>query len=398
MTPPKPPPIVPGEPRPGAPLVVVVGVVAATPGLGGLSWVTLNQAAGLAQAGCDVHVVDPVPAARRRPPGAPLAATANAAYFDGVVDRFGLRGRATLLCPETGETHGGSPAELAARCAAADVLLNTSGALRAPELVEPAPVRAYLDLDPGFTQLWALQGADVGLDGHTHFVTLGPLLGRPGCPVPTLGRSWIPLVPPVSLPHWPVRPARPGGPFSTVASWRGYGSIWHDGVHYGQKAHAARPLLDLPARTTQELCLALEIHPDEVEDIAALDRGGWRRVDPATVASSPEAFAEFVAGSKGELALAKLGYIEGRTGWFSDRSACYLASGRPVLAHDTGFAAHLPEGAGLVAFDGVESAADGLDRIGHDHAAHGAAARAVAAEHLDAGVVMRGLLDRLGVG
>lgn len=389
------PPVVVDTP-PGAPVVIVVGVLARTPRLGGLSWVTLNQAAGLAAAGAEVHIVDPVPAARLHPTGQ-LAESANAAYFDAVVDRFGLASRATLVCPETGAAHGRSFGELAELAGRADLVWNTGGSLRIPELVERAPVRAYVDLDPGFTQLWAEQGADMGLDGHTHFVTVGPGLGRRDCPIPTLDRDWIGMAPPVSLPHWPVREPRPDGAFTTVASWRGYGGVWHDGVHYGQKAHAVRPLFGLPGQTDEAVELALEIHPDEVDDIAALAVHGWDRVDPDTVAGTPDDFARFVAGSKGELGVAKLGYVAGRTGWFSDRSSCYLATGRPVLAQDTGFAEHLPTGAGLVSFADLDSAAAGLEELAGNYDAHCAAARAVAVDHLDAAEVMAGMLDRLGL-
>lgn len=390
-----PPPLFPERPGDG-PLVVLAGVLSATPGLGGLSWVTLNQAAGLAAAGARVHIVDPVPV-DRLDPGVPLGASANAAYFDAVVDAFGLAGHATLLCPETRATRGRSFAELAALCETADVVLDTGGSLRSDEIGAAAPVRAYLDLDPGFTQLWQAQGADMGLEEHSHFVTVGPLLGVPGCPVPTLDRDWIGMVPPVSLVHWPLGPPCEDGAFTTVASWRGYGSVTHDGVFYGQKVHAARPLFPLPSHTDEDLLLALEIHPDEVPDIDGLDRHGWARVDPGAVAGSPADFAAFVSGSKGELGIAKAGYVTGRTGWFSDRSSCYLASGRPVLAADTGFADVLPAGTGLVAFDDLDSAAAGLELIGADYETHCAAARAIAVEHLDATKVMGGLLSRLGM-
>lgn len=378
--------------------VLLTGVVAGTPHLGGLTWVALNQLSGLAAAGCDVHLVEPVTTRQLNPEGSPLAATHNAAYFRSVVDAFGLADRATLLCTDTRETVGHTFTRLAATASTLDVVVNVGGMLEEPELLEPAPIRAYLDLDPGFTQLWASQGADMRFDGHTHFVTVGPLLGTAGCPIPTLGRTWLGMLPPVSLPHWPVAGDGSSGPFTTVASWRGYGSVWHDGVHYGQKAHAMRPLFALPERTGEHLELALEIHPDERDDISALRRHRWKVVDPADVAGSPGAFQRFVDGSKAELGVAKLGYIAGRTGWFSDRSACYLAAGRPVVAHDTGFAEQLPTGDGLLAFEGLDGAAAAIAEVAGDYPRHRRAARHIAEEHLDAGKVMADLLTRIGAG
>ncbi len=386
--------------------MLLTGTVGGVPHLGGLTWVALNQMFGLAQAGCDTHLVEPITSDRLLPLGSSLADSVNAMYFGAVVDAFGLVGRATLVCTDTGETVGASMVELAELAGRCDALLNVGGMLAVAELVEPIGVRAYLDLDPGFTQLWALQGADMRLDGHTHFVTVGALLGQPGCDVPTLGHEWIGTLPPVSLEHWCQPDGKPAdverrascdGAFTTVASWRGYGSVWHDGVHYGQKAHATRPLFTLPSRTSERFELALEIHPDERDDIAALDEHGWSVVDPADVARTPRDFHRFVTSSKAELGLAKLGYVVGRTGWFSDRSACYLAAGRPVVAHDTGFGDVIPTGEGLLAFTGLEDAAAAVADVAGDWERHSRTARHLAHEYLYAGTVMGRLLDRLGV-
>lgn len=388
--------LAPSPPRRGTPAVLLTGMIAAHPQLGGLTWVALNQLLGLLDLGGDAHLVEPVTADVLTPAGAPLHATDNAAYFRSVTDAYGISEAATLLCTDTGETLGRTYADLVTLAGRADVLLNVGGSLTDPELTEPVPVRAYVDLDPGFTQLWAAD-VDMRLSGHNRFVSVGPLLGSAACPVPTLDLDWIGMLPPVSLRHWPATPGDPAAAFTTVASWRGYGSVWHDGVHYGQKAHALRPLLDLPSRTDERLCLALEIHPDERDDLAALARHRWTLTDPAEVVASPQAFQTFVTCSKGEIGIAKLGYIAGQTGWFSDRSACYLAAGRPVLAHDTGFRAQLPTGEGLLTFTDVAEAAAKLTEIAGSYDRHTAAARGVAEDHLDAPKVLAGLLDRLTV-
>jgi hypothetical protein len=382
-------------PRTG-PTVVLTGMIGGQPHLGGLTWVALNQLLGLRDAGCEAHLLEPVPSSALTSAGAPLHATDNAAYFRAVLDAYDLTDAATLWCPDTGETLGRTYAELTGLCGRTDVLLNVGGSLTEPQLIDQIPVRAYLDLDPGFTQLWAAD-VDMRLADHNRFVTVGPLLGTATCPVPTLGLPWIGMVPPVSLRHWPASQGDAAAAFTTVASWRGYGSVWQDGVHYGQKAHAMRPLLDLTGRTDQRLRLALEIHPDERADLDALRHHRWPVVDPADVAATPQDFQGFVTGSKGELGIAKLGYLAGRTGWFSDRSACYLAAGRPVLAHDTGFGAHLPVGEGLLAFTDVDEAAAGLAEIAADYPRHASAARGIAEEHLAADKVMGDLLDRLAV-
>ena len=268
--------------------------------------------------------------------------------------------------------------------------------LRDERLLGEIPVRVYLDLDPAFNQLWhAVQGIDMRFDGHTHFATVGLALGTPGCAVPTCGRDWIPTLPPVVLDRWPVAEALERDALTTVANWRGYGSIEHEGVLYGQKAHSLRRLVDLPRRTPQRLELALAIHEGEQPDLAALAEHGWRLVDPVEAAGTPERYRRFVQGSKAELGIAKSGYVASRCGWFSDRSACYLASGRPVIAQETGFSAHLPTGEGLFAFETAEDVLAAIDALRSGYERHRRAARALAEEHLDSDAVLTRLLARL---
>jgi hypothetical protein len=181
--------------------------------------------------------------------------------------------------------------------------------------------------------------------------------------------------------------------WTTVANWRGHGSIRRNGVHYGQKAHAFRALLPLPERTGDRFEVALAIHPQERSDLEALEGNGWRLLDPGRSAGSPDAYRRFILGSAAEVGVAKAGYVTSRCGWFSDRSACYLAAGRPVLAQDTGFSRHLPVGRGLVTFDTLDQAVDGVESVRRDYSAHSMAARRIAEEHLDSDRVLTRLLQ-----
>ena len=185
--------------------------------------------------------------------------------------------------------------------------------------------------------------------------------------------------------------------YTTVGNWRSYGSIKHDGVLFGQKAHALRPLFDLPRRTGERFLLALDIHPDELTDLEALGRHGWELADPGAWRAH-RGLRYFVRGSRAEFGLAKHGYIVSRCGWFSDRSACYLASGRPVVALDTGFGRVLPTGEGLFVVASVEDVVAAATAIRQDYAHHAAAAHELAREHLDARRVLARLLDRVGLG
>jgi hypothetical protein len=380
--------------------ILFSGMIAGDPWQGGATWAVLQYLLGFRRLGHDVLFVEPVKPSSLRPAGATLAESANASYFQQVAGEFDLLGRSALLLDGgTTECFGLPYPEVLETCRRADVLINVSGMLADPTLLERVPVRAYLDLDPGFVQMWqAVQGIDMRFDGHTHFLTVGQSIGRPECPVPTCGRQWVATLPPVVLEQWPMSGPEPpaGGPWTTIANWRGYGSIEHDGVFYGQKAHSLRTLIDLPGLTAERLELALAIHPQEVNDLSALRAHGWRLLDPQAVAATPAGYRRFVQNSKGEFGVAKSGYVASRSGWFSDRSACYLASGRPVVAQDSGFSRHLPTGEGLLAFDTADAAAASLERVARDYARHSRAARQLAEECFDSDKVLGRLLDMLG--
>jgi hypothetical protein len=375
--------------------ILVSGMMAADPHQGGATWAVLQYVLGLRALGHDVYFVEPVAPASLKPAGA-FGSSSNARYFDAVTARFDLDGRAALLLSGAEETVGlpyRRLVEIAARC---DVLLNVSGMLTDPRLIERIPSRVYLDLDPAFNQLWhAVEGIDMRLAGHTHFVTVGRAIGDPGNQIPTCGVTWLPTFQPVLLEEWPATPGDPAAAWTTVGNWRGYGSIHHAGVFYGQKAHSLRRVMDLPGRTTARLEVALAIDSGEVNDLESLHLHGWHITDPVVVAGSPDRYRQFIQESKGELAIAKSGYVESECGWFSDRSACYLASGRPVVAQETGFSRFLPTGKGLVAFGSIDEAVDGLDAMSRDYATHCRHAREIAEQHFRAEDVLGRLLHAL---
>jgi hypothetical protein len=201
----------------------------------------------------------------------------------------------------------------------------------------------------------------------------------------------------VVLEHWPVARHIEYNALTTVANWRGYGSIEHNGVHYGQKAHSLRQFLSLPALTKERFLLALSIHPGEQKDLEALEINGWQLADPAQVARCPKAYQRFIQCSKAEFGVAKSGYVLSRSGWFSDRSACYLASGRPVIAQETGFSSYLPTGRGLFAFRTVEDVLHAIDEFNGCYEKHSKAARSIAEEFFDSRKVLGQFLKLLSV-
>jgi hypothetical protein len=377
--------------------VLVSGRIASTPHQGGATWAVLQYLLGLRELGHDVWFVEAISAAQLQPRGAQVGRSANAMYAARTLASVGFGGRWALLVEGTNHTAGLPYASLAS--GRFDVHVNLSGCLRDPELTARIPVRIYVDLDPAFTQVWhAVDGHDLGLDGHTHFATVGSGIDTSECPVPSGGIRWQHTVPPVVLSRWTAGAEITRPAMTTVANWRSYGSTEFDGVAYGQRAHSFRAFFDLPRAAPVALAPALAIDPGETDDLAALARGGWDLVDPAAVAGTPGAYREFVRSSAGELAIAKSGYVASRSGWFSDRSACYLASGRPVVAQDTGFGRRLPTGEGLLAFSTPAEAVDALEQVGAEYARHAAAARRIAADELDSSRVLEHLLACAGVG
>lgn len=386
-------------------LAIVSGALANKPLSGGEAWVRLSWVLGLRRLGFDVYFVEEIASADCRDAGGEPAAfrdSLNCSYFEQVVAEFGLGGRAGLLCDgdETGAA-GLGLTELGEAAEEAELLVNISGHLRIDALLKPPRTRLYVDLDPGFTQAWHVDpDLDFRLAGHDHYATVGLNVGSDRSPIPSGGIEWLPTLPPLALECWPASPIAPSPlRLTTVASWRAaFGAPLLGGRPTSLKHHQFRRFLELPERVGAQLELALDIHPGDAPDLEALRTRGWMVVDPRRVAAGPGLFRDYLAGSGGEFSVAQGVYAEARSGWFSDRSAAYLASGRPALVQDTGIGAQLPIGEGLLTFSTLEQAVEGVERIASDAAGHGAAARELAAAHLDSDLVLGDLLARIGIG
>lgn len=377
--------------------ILVSGMIAGDPNQGGATWAVLQYLLGFRRLGHNVYFVEPIQDSAVRPLGMQFDRSTNADYFRRVAAQFRFGENSALLRAGSQETVGLSYMHLRELAARADVLVNISGMLADQELIGRIPVRVYLDLDPAFIQFWhVVEKIDMRFAGHTHFVTIGQAIGQEGCPVPTCGLTWIPTAQPIVLDHWPVATTITHNALTTIGNWRGYGSIEHQGLVFGQKAHSLRPLIDLPRRTREPFLLAMAIHPGESKDLAALAEYGWRLIDPTTVAGTPDDYRRFIQGSKAEFGLAKSGYAASRCGWFSDRSVCYLASGRPVVAQDTGFSRWLPTGQGLFTFTFADDVLAGIDALNADYPHHARAARMLAEEFFDSDKVLSRLLRRVG--
>jgi hypothetical protein len=382
--------------------ILLGGSVAQRPGSGGHTWVFLQYMLGLRALGMDPVLVDWLEpdmctGADGRP--VPVAESRNVAYLRDVMDRFGLGDRWAVMHDGGREVAGMTGTELDRATARAALLLNVNGFVRQERVFDRVPLRAYLDIDPGFGQMWRALDLHDPFAGHDSFVTIGERIGQPDCTIPTSGLAWITTPQPVVLGEWPAQPPPPAdAAFTSVASWRGpFAPIEYEGVTYGLRVHEFRRFADLPARTAERLEVALDIHEAETADLALLRDNGWQLADPLREAGDPWAYRGYVQRSQGELMIAKNMYVASRSGWLSDRSICYLASGRPVVAQDTGISELYPVGEGLLTFDDPDQAADALEQVSSDYGRHSRAARALAEEHFEAGAVLRRLLGELGI-
>jgi hypothetical protein len=378
------------------PTVVVGGAVANKYLNGGEAWVRLSWIRGLGRLGCDVHFVEQIdPAACVGEDGGPASFEHSAprGYFDRVMEEFDLTASATLVLGEGKATSGRTYEEVLDLAAGADLLVNISGNLRAPGILSAVKRKAYVDLDPGFTQFWHASGGLGGLEDHDVHFTVGENIGTDRCPIPTDGIDWRPLPPPVVLEDWP--PAPGSGSFSTVGAWRGaFGPVEVNGRTYGLKVHEFRKMIALPRQVPDSTFeIALDIHPGDAKDRDALLENGWRLTDPREEAPGPLEFRRYVQRSGAEFSVAQGIYVETASGWFSDRTVRYLASAKPALVQETGFSDNHPAGEGLMPFRTLEEAVAGARAITSDYERHSAAARALAEEHFDSDKVLARFLE-----
>jgi hypothetical protein len=319
--------------------------------------------------------------------------------FFAAAESMGVRERVVLLFFETQgadlvgryETFGLASHEFEARMRDG-LLLNLANGV--PAALRSKFARAALiDIDPGPFQLWALE-CDLGVGAHDAHLTIGANLGAPDCPIPLKGVDWQHFWPPVHLPAWPaLPPPAPGAPYTTVTQWwtRQYAHLDSD-IYDCNKRSGYLAHLRIPELARVPIELAANLHPGEREDRALLAEKGWQLVAPSEVAGTAVQFRRYIGGSRGELGCAKPAYTRSRSGWLSDRTVCYLASGRPCVLEATGAECHLPASPGLRFFHDAAEAAAALQEIELDWSVSSRAARALAEELFSTRVVLPGVL------
>ncbi|MGH7907905.1 MAG: glycosyltransferase family protein [Candidatus Binataceae bacterium] len=282
------------------------------------------------------------------------------------------------------EVYGATAADVRELSRDADLLWNLAAGIREP-ILSMFRRSILIDVDPGHLQLAAL-ACDLDLASHHAFLTAGGKINHPDCLVPRLGHEWRTFHPFVHLPLWTAAPgAGKAAPISSVTHWTWELLPYEGRLVSASKRTAYLRYLELPLRTRRPFTLAANIgESDPVSDTALLASYGWTVVDPHRIAASPADYQSFIRASRAEFQCPKPVFREFRTGWISDRSAAYLASGRPVIAEETGFSELIPAGRGLLAFRDLEEAAAAVAEIDAHYEFHRRAARELAEAHFDA--------------
>ena len=382
--------------------VVISGAIANKYLNGGAVWTRLSYALGFKQLGFKVYFVEQIDresCKNKKGNVADFDSSVNVQYFRRVMEKFGLADSACLTLDRGEKTWGFTYREMLELAETADLLVNISGHLTIPELKKRFRRKAFIDQDPGFTQFWHAEGIDgCRLDGHDFYFTIGENIGAPECVIPTDGFCWRTTRQPVLLDLWPVSNGMQTDRFTTIGGWRGsYGPVQYGGRTFGVKAHEFRKFMELPKQTPQMFEIALDIHPADEKDLNSLRNNGWQIVDPRVTAADPASFRHYVQTSGAEFSVAQGIYVDTNSGWFSDRTTRYLASGKPALVQDTGFSRNYPVGEGLIAFRTLDDAIEGAARIAKDYDKHCRAARSIAEEYFDSDKVLGELIDQVGL-
>jgi hypothetical protein len=382
---------------------VVTGAIATFP-VGGVAWDYGQYALGLERLGFDVYYLEDT--------GLLTFDPLKGEYGEDA--EYGVRflqeslaalspslGRSWRFCASDGRSYGMDAKAFADVLGEAGLFLNVSGLSLLRDEYMRCPRKILIDTDPGWNQFVTFPKWDAkpgwlgthGYRGHDYFFTYAERVGQPDCPLPSLGLDWHPTRPPVVLDCWGA--AEPGQTWTTVMSWDNYQRpIEYDGVTYGSKEAEFARIETLPSRVAAPLELAVGgVRPP----MERLRNQGWSVIDSVQISQTAQSYRSYIERSRGEFSVAKNVYVATRSGWFSCRSVCYLAAGRPAVVQDTGFSERIPTGEGLLAFSGLEEAQQAIERVECDYDRHSQAARALAREHFAAERVLSELIDQIGL-
>ena len=377
--------------------ILVLGYIVRGP-MGGMTWHHLQYFLGLHQMGFDVYFLedsgdtiyscyDPIRNVTDQNP------TYGLNYARQVFEKFGLEDRWGYYDHHQHQWHGAIAEKASQIISDAEVLLNLSGSNTLRPWLQDIPVRVLIDTDPPFTQIRNLtDNARLSFcKQHNVFFTYGENFKQEGCLVPDDGLSWQPTRQPVVLNAWPVTNGNEAASFSTVMKWESYPGKTYNGHYYGMKAESFDQYMPLPRHTKSIMELAVS---DSAAPRERLKENGWHLSYPQKISADPWKYQQYIQQSKAEFSIAKHGYVTARTGWFSERSAGYLASGRPVVVQDTGFSDWLKTDYGIIPFSGIDEALFAIKEVNNNYNKHCKAARELAETYFESAKVLTELIEK----
>ncbi len=380
--------------------VIVLHFVAQMP-LAGIGWQALQYLVGLERLGYEAWYVENHGANPYDPRISSVVTECdyNVAYLKQTLERFGFAGRWAYWDAINDVYHGLSRERVFELFKESDALINLCGSTRLRDEHMTCPVRIMVDTDPVYEQIKyakADPSARAYLDAHTHFFTYGENVGGPGWIVPLCGIPWKPTRPPVVMELWPEAAGEPPC-FSTIATWENKGKdIEFEGQSYVWSKHVNfLRFLDLPQRTNQ--CFTMAMLPPSAEVETLVTGKGWQLADPRPISADLDSYGDFIRSSRGEFTVAKDIYVRPKSGWFSDRSVCYLASGRPVVTMATEFSRFYPVGEGLFEYTDPAGAVAAITAVNADYKRHAKAARRLAAEFFASDRVVGAMMQETGL-
>lgn len=382
-------------------LIVVLGIMGRNP-IAGVAYQALHYLEGFRRLGHEIYYVEDTQEWPYNPDTDSNDCAYTIAYINRLMTWCGLADRwAFCDVSQQGRVYGLTELQMKKILKQAGAIVNLTGSTELRDEYLEVPVRVYLETDPGVPQIEVARGdlrTKNFLLAHTHHFTFGENIGTPQCTLPPTGFDYHPTRQPVVLDWWKPDSSMndPRAVFRTIATWRQSNDImWNDETYTWSKDRQFLKFIDLPTRCQRAFELALAC--DDLHAIACLRSRGWKVVDALPLTKNIRPYRDYIAGSRAEFTVAKEQNTRLRTGWFSDRSASFLAAGRPVVTQDTGFGTQLPTGEGLFAFNTLDEIVAAVEAIEADYDRHSRAARQIAEEYFKAETVLAKVIEDVGL-
>lgn len=390
--------------------IIVGGYIGLYP-TGGAAWDYIQYPLGLKMLGHDVYYIEdtmqyPIFQKNRKDWD---DATDCVNYLREIMENFGFKDKWAYRDIASGESYGMTEEKIVALCSVADVFINISCSTFLRDEYLQIPKRVLIDSDPMFTQLqyaieldgdqsaknWATKKL---LENHNYLFTFGENIGSANCRIPVFNFKWHATRQPVCLDMWQNGTSLINGPFTSIMNWSGRKKMFYKNEEWGQKDTEFEKFKAIPTRMPAvdfQVVINKPLNKESLFNADELESLGWTILDPGATVSGTTAYKKFIFQSAAEFSVAKETYVKSNSGWFSCRSACYLAAGRPVITQETQWTRFIPSGNGVLAFTDVESAVDAINKVSSNMAYHAKQAREIAGEYFDSNKVLTKMLEQL---